>query len=160
MSWLRRQARRRGAVVRVEDVTGNLATYALWGPHARHVLREVTGADLSNDAHPFMTAREITVDDVPVRALRVTFAGELGLGALRAQRVRRPALDDALGGRPSRTGWSPAATGRSRACGWRRATGSGAPTSPRRPTRGRRAWASASSSTSRAASRAPTRCAR
>ena len=82
------------------------------------------------------------------------------LGALRPERVRRAALDRALGGRPSRTGWSPAATGRSRACGWRRATGCGAPTSPRRPTRGRRGWASASSSTSRAASRAPTRCAR
>jgi glycine cleavage system aminomethyltransferase T len=59
-------------------VTSSLVTYALWGPHARHVLREVTGADLSNEAHPFMTAREISVDDVPVRALRVTFAGALG----------------------------------------------------------------------------------
>jgi glycine cleavage system aminomethyltransferase T/glycine/D-amino acid oxidase-like deaminating enzyme len=78
MSWLRRQGRRRDAVVRVEDVTSSLTTYALWGPNARHVLREVTGADLSNGAFPFMTAREITVDDVPVRALRVTFAGELG----------------------------------------------------------------------------------
>ena len=78
VSWLRRQARRRGALARVEDVTSSLTTYALWGPSARHVLAEVTGADLSNDAHPFMTAREITVDDVPVRALRVTFAGELG----------------------------------------------------------------------------------
>jgi 4-methylaminobutanoate oxidase (formaldehyde-forming) len=78
LSWLRQQARRRGAVARVEDVTGQLVTYALWGPRSRDVLREVTSTDLSNDAFPFMTAQELTVADVPVRALRVTFAGELG----------------------------------------------------------------------------------
>jgi 4-methylaminobutanoate oxidase (formaldehyde-forming) len=38
----------------------------------------LTPADLSNAAFPFLTAREITVDDVPVLALRVTFVGELG----------------------------------------------------------------------------------
>jgi len=78
IAWLRRQARRREAVVRVDDVTGQLTTYALWGPRSRDVLREVTGADLSNAAFPFMTAQEIAVGDVPVRALRVTFTGELG----------------------------------------------------------------------------------
>jgi len=78
MSWLRRQARRRGATVRVDDVTGQFSAYALWGPRSRDILREVTGAELGNDAFPFMTAQEITVGDVPVRALRVTFTGELG----------------------------------------------------------------------------------
>jgi len=78
MSWLRRQARRRKAAVRVDDVTGQLVTYALWGPRSRDILRAVTGADLSNAAFPFMTAQEIAVGDVPVRALRVTFTGELG----------------------------------------------------------------------------------
>ena len=78
MSWLRRQARRRKASVRVDDVTGQLVTYALWGPRSRDILRAVTGADLGNAAFPFMTAQEIAVGDVPVRALRVTFTGELG----------------------------------------------------------------------------------
>ena len=77
-SWLQRQARRRKTTVRVEDVTGQWVTYALWGPRSREVLRELSGADLSNAAHPFMTAREISVGDVPVRAVRVTFVGELG----------------------------------------------------------------------------------
>lgn len=78
MSWLRRQARRRGAVARVDDVTGSFVTYALWGPRSRDVLREVTGADLTDESFPFMTAQEIAVADVPVLALRVTFTGELG----------------------------------------------------------------------------------
>jgi 4-methylaminobutanoate oxidase (formaldehyde-forming) len=77
-AWLRRQARRRDATVRVDDVTGALVTYALWGPRSRDLLRGLTGADLSNAAFPFMTAQEISVADVPVRALRVTFTGELG----------------------------------------------------------------------------------
>jgi 4-methylaminobutanoate oxidase (formaldehyde-forming) len=64
--------------VRVEDVTGQLVTYALWGPRSRDLLRGLTGADLTNAAFPFMTAQEISVADVPVRALRVTFTGELG----------------------------------------------------------------------------------
>jgi glycine cleavage system aminomethyltransferase T len=64
--------------VRVADVTGLYATFALWGPRARDVLASVSPADLSNAAFPFMTSRETTAGDVPVRALRVTFVGELG----------------------------------------------------------------------------------
>jgi glycine cleavage system aminomethyltransferase T/glycine/D-amino acid oxidase-like deaminating enzyme len=77
-AWLRRQARRRSAAVRIDDVTGQLVTYALWGPNSREILGSLTGADLGNDAFPFMTSQEIAVGDVPVRALRVTFTGELG----------------------------------------------------------------------------------
>jgi glycine cleavage system aminomethyltransferase T/glycine/D-amino acid oxidase-like deaminating enzyme len=77
-AWLRQQARTRRFAVRVEDVTGALACYGLWGPDARDILGQLTSADLGNAAFPFMSARETTVGDVPVRALRVTFVGELG----------------------------------------------------------------------------------
>lgn len=78
LGWLRKQAQLTGSGVRISDVTGQYACFALWGPHARDVLAELTPADLSNAAFPFMSAREITVGDVPVLALRVTFTGELG----------------------------------------------------------------------------------
>jgi 4-methylaminobutanoate oxidase (formaldehyde-forming) len=78
MAWLRKQARRRGAQVRIADVTGQFACFALWGPRSREILSGLTPADLSNAAFPFMTAQEFTVGDVSVRALRVTFVGELG----------------------------------------------------------------------------------
>jgi 4-methylaminobutanoate oxidase (formaldehyde-forming) len=71
-------ARRRGAQVRIADVTGASCCYALWGPRARDVLRRVTPADLDNDAFPFLTAQDVTVGNVPARAQRVTFVGELG----------------------------------------------------------------------------------
>ena len=78
MAWLRKQARRCGARVRIDDVTGRDVCFALWGPRARDILARLTPADLSNEAFRFMTAQEITVADVPVRAMRVTFVGELG----------------------------------------------------------------------------------
>jgi glycine cleavage system aminomethyltransferase T/glycine/D-amino acid oxidase-like deaminating enzyme len=67
-----------GFDVRIEDVTGSLVTYALWGPRSREILAGLTPADLSDPAFGFMTSQQITVGDVPVRALRVTFVGELG----------------------------------------------------------------------------------
>ncbi|MGZ4480254.1 MAG: GcvT family protein, partial [Nocardioidaceae bacterium] len=78
LAWLRKQARRTPCNVRIADVTGQYVCYALWGPRSRDILGGLTPADLGNAAFPFMTAQEITVGDVPVRALRVTFTGELG----------------------------------------------------------------------------------
>ncbi len=78
LAWLRKQARLTSYAVRIADVTGHYACYALWGPRARDVLQRLTPADLGNAAFPFMTSAEITVGDVPLRALRVTFTGELG----------------------------------------------------------------------------------
>jgi 4-methylaminobutanoate oxidase (formaldehyde-forming) len=59
-------------------VTGGSVCFALWGPEARRILSGLTPAGLGNASFPFMTARELTVADVPVRAQRVTFVGELG----------------------------------------------------------------------------------
>jgi heterotetrameric sarcosine oxidase gamma subunit len=78
MAWLRKQARRRGANATITDVTGALVCYGMWGPRTRELLSGLTAADLSNDAFPFMTSQEITIADIPVRAVRVTFVGELG----------------------------------------------------------------------------------
>jgi glycine cleavage system aminomethyltransferase T/glycine/D-amino acid oxidase-like deaminating enzyme len=77
-AWLRKQARRRESSVRIADVTGQYATFALWGPAAREVLSSLTSVDLSREAFGFMTSQELTVADVPVRALQVTFVGEHG----------------------------------------------------------------------------------
>ncbi|MFG1944439.1 FAD-dependent oxidoreductase [Nonomuraea sp. NPDC048826] len=75
LGWLRKQARLRGADVRIADVTGQYACFALWGPRARDILGTLTPDPLD---FPFMSSRELTVGDVPVLALRVTFVGELG----------------------------------------------------------------------------------
>ncbi|WTW93775.1 FAD-dependent oxidoreductase [Streptomycetaceae bacterium NBC_01309] len=77
LAWLRRHAPREGSV-RVTDVSGAYACFALWGPRARDLLAPLTPDDVSDAAFPYLTSRETTVGDVPVRASRVTFVGELG----------------------------------------------------------------------------------
>jgi glycine cleavage system aminomethyltransferase T/glycine/D-amino acid oxidase-like deaminating enzyme len=74
LSWIRRHAPRDGSV-RCVDVTARSACFALWGPHARDILAPLTDDPLD---FPYMSMRELAVGDVPVRALRVTFVGELG----------------------------------------------------------------------------------
>ncbi len=66
------------ADVRVRDVTSARACFGIWGPNAREILQPLTKDDLSNDGFGYLTAREITIGDVPVLALRVTYVGELG----------------------------------------------------------------------------------
>jgi 4-methylaminobutanoate oxidase (formaldehyde-forming) len=67
-----------GADVRIEDITEDHGTLSLMGPHARDVLEKVTSADVSNSAFPFAHVREIDIAGHTVRALRVTYVGELG----------------------------------------------------------------------------------
>ncbi len=66
------------ARVSLTDVTSAYAVIGLMGPRSREMLARVTDADLSNEAFPFLTAREITVGWAPARAVRITYVGELG----------------------------------------------------------------------------------
>jgi glycine cleavage system aminomethyltransferase T/glycine/D-amino acid oxidase-like deaminating enzyme len=77
LGWIRRHAPEDGTVT-VRDVTSSRACIGLWGPLARDVLASVTTDDVSNEAFPYLTAREIGIGSVPVTALRVTYVGELG----------------------------------------------------------------------------------
>jgi sarcosine dehydrogenase len=60
------------------DVTEDWGTLSLMGPRARDILGKVTIADVSTAALPFGSARVIPIAGVDVRALRVTYVGELG----------------------------------------------------------------------------------
>ena len=76
------------------DMTSAEAVLCVMGPNSRALLEAVSGADLSNAAHPFATWREIEIGYAPVRAARVTYVGELGwelyvADRIRARRVRR-----------------------------------------------------------------------
>jgi 4-methylaminobutanoate oxidase (formaldehyde-forming) len=77
LAWIRSHAPADGSVV-VEDVTSKYACLGLWGPLARELLQPLTTSDLSNEAFPYLRARELAVGYVPCTALRVTYVGELG----------------------------------------------------------------------------------
>jgi glycine cleavage system aminomethyltransferase T len=64
--------------VQVRDITGALCCLGLWGPRARDIVQRVSGDDWSNQAFPYYTNRAMTIGEVPVRALRVSYVGELG----------------------------------------------------------------------------------
>jgi glycine cleavage system aminomethyltransferase T len=77
LDWIVRHAPTDGSVV-VENVTARWGVLMLAGPRSRDLLAPLTDADLSNDAFPFMAMRDIVIGSVPIRALRVTYTGELG----------------------------------------------------------------------------------
>ena len=60
------------------DVTSAFATLSLMGPRARDILSRITPDDVSNEAFPFATWRKIAIGGAIVRALRITYVGELG----------------------------------------------------------------------------------
>ncbi len=66
------------ANVDIADITEEFGTLSLMGPRARDVLGAVTPDNISNDTFPFAHIREIGIAGHRVRALRVTYVGELG----------------------------------------------------------------------------------
>ncbi len=67
-----------GMAATLSEVTGAWAVLSLFGPRARDILQPLTSSDLANAAFPFAEVREIGIAGCPVRALRVTYVGELG----------------------------------------------------------------------------------
>ena len=67
-----------GLDAKLVDVTEEWGTLSVMGPNARAILSAITKADMANAAFPFGHVREIIVAGHIVRALRVTYVGELG----------------------------------------------------------------------------------
>jgi glycine cleavage system T protein len=78
LGWLRMHLRDDDGDVTVREMSEELAVIGLWGPAARDVLSSATDDDVSNEAFPFLTARDMTVGGAPVFAQRVSYVGELG----------------------------------------------------------------------------------
>jgi len=58
----------------VTDVTDDYAVIGFWGPEARAALAAITEEDVSNEAFPFRTAKQLEFG----LAQRITYVGELG----------------------------------------------------------------------------------
>ena len=76
MTWLRRHCRDRD--VEIADITDELSMFGVMGPNSRALLSELTAAGLDNDSFPFGTSQLIEIAGYPVRAMRMTYEGELG----------------------------------------------------------------------------------
>jgi dimethylglycine dehydrogenase len=67
-----------GETVRIENVSESRGVLVLSGPRSRDLLSLLTDANLGNEAFPWLRAREIPIAGQLVRALRVSYVGELG----------------------------------------------------------------------------------
>jgi len=65
--------------VRLASATDQWAQMAIAGPKARDVLAKIVDEDLSNEAFPFMTARQVTLfgGKISGRLYRISFSGEI-----------------------------------------------------------------------------------
>lgn len=77
MDWLHRHMPE-GAEVTLQNQSAEYGALALQGPHSRDILNQLTDADLSNAAFPWLSSQDIAVAGQPVQAMRMSYAGELG----------------------------------------------------------------------------------
>ena len=75
--WIRRNLPS-GTRATLTDVTSGYATLSVMGPRSRELLSRLSDDDLSARAFPFGTCREIDLAYARVRAMRITYVGELG----------------------------------------------------------------------------------
>lgn len=89
------QSQRPDENVTFSNRTMDLGVLVLSGPKSRDLLARLTDADLSNEGFRWLSGQEITVAGAFLRALRVSYVGELGW-ELHARMADLPALYDAL----------------------------------------------------------------
>jgi len=60
------------------DRSEDIGMLSIQGPKSRQLLEELSGEDLSNEKFPFSTHKVLNIAGHKVRALRLTFVGEMG----------------------------------------------------------------------------------
>ncbi|GFT61517.1 dimethylglycine dehydrogenase, mitochondrial [Trichonephila clavipes] len=78
LRWLKDHARSWNCRVDFQNLTDDMACLSIAGPNSRKVLAKLTKEDVANSAFPFLSAKTMEVADTPVRALRLSYTGELG----------------------------------------------------------------------------------
>ena len=77
IAWIERHLPDDGSV-RLANVTGRSGVLTIAGPRSRDLLQALTDADCSKEGFRFFRCRDLRVGMAPVRALRVSYVGELG----------------------------------------------------------------------------------
>ncbi|XP_078368879.1 dimethylglycine dehydrogenase, mitochondrial-like [Oculina patagonica] len=78
LRWLHDYAKKGNYDVTIKNVTDDISCLGIAGPHARSVLSSLTSEDLSHSGFKFLTIRDMELAGVPVRAMRISYTGELG----------------------------------------------------------------------------------
>ena len=75
--WFNRHVSEREKV-NIKNITQDYGVLVLVGPKSRTVLSQLTSQNLNNNDFPWLKGKEILINKIPVRALRVNYVGELG----------------------------------------------------------------------------------
>lgn len=93
LHWMQMNAD--GYDINIENQTDSVAAVLLTGPKARQVLQLLSPDDLTHKGFPWLTTQIITLDSAQVRAIRVSYAGELGY-ELYMPRYQLPSIYESL----------------------------------------------------------------
>ncbi|MDE2912932.1 MAG: FAD-dependent oxidoreductase [Paracoccaceae bacterium] len=78
MRWFTDHVSRDDGDVSIRDISDGIVGFSLSGPNSRQVLAELTHADVSNAAMPFMSCRTLDIGLIRARVGRLSVCGELG----------------------------------------------------------------------------------
>ncbi|MFI6505852.1 FAD-dependent oxidoreductase [Nonomuraea typhae] len=77
LAWIQRHLPGDGSV-RLENVTDRIGVLTVAGPRSRTLIARLTSADVSDAGLPFFRTLDLVLAGVPVRAMRLSYVGELG----------------------------------------------------------------------------------
>jgi glycine cleavage system aminomethyltransferase T/glycine/D-amino acid oxidase-like deaminating enzyme len=75
--WFRKHMPTDGSVT-FTDMSQSLCTIGVWGPNAQATLQGLTETDLSQDAFPYGSVRDVLLDGIPCTMFRISYVGENG----------------------------------------------------------------------------------
>ncbi len=78
ISTLENQGSDPAGCVQIRDITSAYGVINIAGPLSRDILQRVCDEDISNQAFPFMSTKDLNIGFAPALAYRVTYIGELG----------------------------------------------------------------------------------
>ncbi|XP_062340264.1 dimethylglycine dehydrogenase, mitochondrial [Osmerus eperlanus] len=78
LRWIEREAADGVYDVDISNVTEDMGVLGVAGPNSRKVLQKLTEEDLSDAGFKFLHCKPIQLAGVPLRAIRISYTGELG----------------------------------------------------------------------------------
>uniref|UniRef100_A0A8D3DSM4 Dimethylglycine dehydrogenase n=1 Tax=Scophthalmus maximus TaxID=52904 RepID=A0A8D3DSM4_SCOMX len=76
--WMETEAADGGYDVDISNVTEDIGVLGIAGPNSRKVLQKLTDEDMSDAGFKFLQCKTIKLAGTPVRAIRISYTGELG----------------------------------------------------------------------------------
>uniref|UniRef100_UPI0037E72A67 dimethylglycine dehydrogenase, mitochondrial n=1 Tax=Semicossyphus pulcher TaxID=241346 RepID=UPI0037E72A67 len=78
LRWIEDEAANGGYDVDISNVTDGIGVLGIAGPNSRRVMQKLTDEDMSDAGFKFLHCKSIKLAGLPVRAIRISYTGELG----------------------------------------------------------------------------------